>query len=447
MPTIHDQLSQSHPPHVPPQRIAVLADSDTRWKWGATLARRIAPGTVLDAYFLNGRATPTERQLAEVGIPSDSAGEVTAAEFLADPQVLQADVLVLALVGGSGQAMLHGLAHAWAGLAVRPVVITGYVGVVYEKMTDGLLLRVGSDIVLANTTTDAERFRTAIAGVGADAGAVVETALPFLDGAPHDPAAAGVSRPFTVCFAAQPSAPASRSARLHLLERAAGHARLHPDREVLVKLRSLPGEQTTHVEDFPYQQLMRDLSEPPPANLQFKYGHMGEVLDGTDLLVTVSSTAALEALHRSVPTAVLTDFGVRENLGNHYFIGSGCLASWDELDAGVVPEADQGWLSRHGVSSADPYRELQERIAKLRACDEMPPLQPYYTPSRAGGYLPDLLARYGFDPQGVPLDSFGGKARGPVTRLVRSTVRRGARYGYRLGAQRVAPAIRRLGQL
>ncbi len=447
MPTIHDQLSQSHSAYNP-QRIAVLADSDTRWKWGATLARRIAPGTVLDAYYLNGRATPTERQLAEVGIPSDSAREVTAAEFLADPQVLEADVLVLALVGGSGQAMLHGLAHAWAGRAVRPVVITGYVGVVYEKMTDGLLLRVGSDIVLANTTADAERFRTAIAGVGADPGAVVETALPFLDGTPYDPdAVAAGSRPFTVCFAAQPSSPAGRSARLHLLERAAGHARLHPDREVLVKLRSLPGEQTTHVENYPYQELLHDLAEPAPPNLQLRYGNMGEVLDGTDLLVTVSSTAALESLHRSVPTAVLTDFGVRENLGNHYFIGSGCLASWDELDAGLVPEADRGWVRRHGVGADDPYRELQERIAKLRACGEMPPLNPYYTPSRAGGYLPDLLARYGFDPYGVPTDMSAGKTRGPVSRLVRGTVRRSARYGYRLGAQRVAPAIRRWGQL
>ena len=39
---------------------------------------------------------------------------------------------------------------------------------------------------------------------------------------------------------------------------------------------------------------------------------MGEVLDRTDLLVTISSTAALESLHRRIPTVVLTDLGVRE---------------------------------------------------------------------------------------------------------------------------------------
>ncbi|WP_374118515.1 DUF6716 putative glycosyltransferase, partial [Streptomyces sp. 8L] len=50
-------------------RVAVLADSDTRWKWGALTARRIVPEdrTVeLSGFLLRGRATPTARQLAEV---------------------------------------------------------------------------------------------------------------------------------------------------------------------------------------------------------------------------------------------------------------------------------------------------------------------------------------------------------------------------------------------
>jgi hypothetical protein len=53
--------------HVTPgsQRVVVLSDSDSRWKWGASVARQIAAGHLLDAYFLRGRMTPTERQLAE----------------------------------------------------------------------------------------------------------------------------------------------------------------------------------------------------------------------------------------------------------------------------------------------------------------------------------------------------------------------------------------------
>lgn len=69
-------------------------------------------------------------------------------------------MVVLALVGGAVQAMLHGLAT----LGRRPVVVTGYVGVVYEKLADGLLLRHGADVVLANSRHDAERFRAVYEG-------------------------------------------------------------------------------------------------------------------------------------------------------------------------------------------------------------------------------------------------------------------------------------------
>ncbi|WP_319922860.1 DUF6716 putative glycosyltransferase, partial [Streptomyces griseiscabiei] len=206
------------------------------------------------------------------------------------------------------------------------------VGVVYEKMVDGLMTRAGSDLVLANSAYDAGRFRRAFTSVGVDPDTVVECALPFLGGEPYLPPVPG-ERPFTLTFAVQPSVPKGKTARLALLERAAAHARLRPDREVLIKLRSMPGEATTHVEADPYQLLVEELAEAAPANLRLVYGNMGEVLDRTDLLVTVSSTAALESMHRGIPTAILTDFGVREAHGNHYFLHSGCLASWDDLDA------------------------------------------------------------------------------------------------------------------
>ncbi|WP_445395385.1 DUF6716 putative glycosyltransferase [Streptomyces sp. LE64] len=422
-------------------RVAVLADSDTRWKWGALTAHRLAPDGRLDGYLLRGRATPTDRQLREVGVPAASRTEVTTAEFLAAMARAPHDVVVLALVGGGVQAVLHGLARAWRGRDRRPVVVTGYVGVVYEKLTDGLLLRHGADLVLANSRADAERFRAVYAGVGADPAAVVEVALPFLDGAPYRR-----RDPYTVVFAAQPSVPADRADRGYLLERLIRHARLHPDRRVLLKLRSRPGEHTTHVEESPYQKLVR--GRATPDNLRLVYGHMGEVLDDADLLVTVSSTAALEALHRGVPTAVLTDLGVREALGNHHFVGSGCLTSWDRIDAGGAPVPDAGWVARQGVPPAtgpDPYQGARDRLAALLDGPGPGPLSPYYTARSAPGYLPGLLARHHLGPDGAPLDGAprGDRAAGPV----RQAVRRAARSAYRHGVQRVAPAVRRLGEL
>ncbi|MFD9391728.1 DUF6716 putative glycosyltransferase [Streptomyces sp. NPDC060000] len=452
-----------------PPRIAVLADSDTRWKWGALTATRIAPSMeagpgsgaqaapVLDGFLLRGRATPTPRQLAEVGVHADSLREVTALEFLRAMARTSYDVLVLALVGGGVQALLHGLKRVWEGQGERPVVVTGYVGVVYEKLADGLLLRHGADLVLANSRQDAERFRAVYEGVGADASSVTEVALPFLGGAPYtgEPGpSAERGRPYTVVFAAQPSVPDNRRDRAYLLDRLVRHARLHPEREVLLKLRSRPGEHTTHIEELPYQKLAQKLG--PPPNLRLVYGNMGEVLDRTDLMVTVSSTAALESLHRRIPTVVLTDLGVREALGNHHFVGSGCLASWDQLDAGHRPAPHEEWVTRQGVAAGGPssgggsyataFDAARERITKLLdGPGGLPPLTPYYTPETAPGYLPGILARHHLGPDGSPLpgEPAADREPGPVRRIVR----RAARGAYRHGVQRVAPVIRRMGEL
>ncbi|MFE0447975.1 DUF6716 putative glycosyltransferase [Streptomyces fungicidicus] len=428
-----------------PLRVAVLADSDTRWKWGALTADRVAPREIrLDGFLLRGRATPTARQLGEVGVRADSLREVTAVEFLRAMREESYDVLVLALVGGGVQAMLHGLKRVWEDRPDRPVVVTGYVGVVYEKLADGLLLRHGADLVLANSRQDAERFRAVYEGVGADAGSVTEVALPFLGGDAYT----GEHDPYTVVFAAQPSVPDSRRDRTYLLNRLVEHARRHPEREVLLKLRSRPGEHTTHIEELPYQKLAQ--RQDLPANFSLVYGHMGEVLDRTDLLVTVSSTAALESLHRRIPTVILTDLGIREALGNHHFVGSGCLASWDQLDAGHRPEPDPEWVARQGVAAEGSYAtafdSARERIAALLGRPGgLPPLTPYYTPVTAPGYLPGILARHHLGPDGSPLPGAPAADREPGP--VRQIVRRAARGAYRHGVQRVAPVIRRMGEL
>lgn len=445
----------------------------------------------LTGYLLRGRATPTARQLGEVGVRADRLSEVTCAEFLAEIEHERYDVVVLALVGGAVQAVLHGARALWPAPAKRPVLVTGYVGVVYEKLADGLLLRHGADLVLANSRHDAGRFRAVYEGVGADAGCVTETALPFLGGAPYKPVG---NRAHTVVFAVQPSVPDSRADRAYLLERAAGHARLHPEREVLIKLRSRPGEHTTHLEEQPYQRLAARLPGGLPPNCRLVYGNMGEVLDGADLLVTVSSTAALESLHRSIPTAVLTDLGIREALGNHHFLGSGCLASWDQLDAGLLPQGDPGWLAAQGVrpvraasgaaarvpatghaeaesaaaesagyaaghtagscaaegaAGEDAYAVARARVAGLAAAAKLPSPAPYYTLTTAPGYLPGILARHHLAPDGTPIP---GAARGTagesrLRRRLRAHLREAARGAYRHGVQRVAPAIRRLGEL
>ncbi|GAA3159909.1 MULTISPECIES: DUF6716 putative glycosyltransferase [Streptomyces] len=426
-------------------RIHVLADSDTRWKWGGELAQRLHPAPRVHAHMLNGRATPTARQMAEVGIRPETVTQSSVAEFVTSPALGQADVLVVGSVGGTTQAILHGLARVFEHAPRRPVLVTGYVGVVYENLTDGLLLRAGADVVLANSPFDARRFREIYHGLGIDDDCVVQTALPFLAEQQYDPLRTGATHPFTVTFAVQPSVPEDRDGRVYILRRAIQHARLRPGREVLIKLRSKPGEQTTHIEPYHYETLAEQLGEPLPPNLQFVYGNMAEVLDRTDLLVTVSSTAALESMHRGIPTVILSDLGVREPHGNHYFTGSGCIASWNEIDEGCQPYAHEGWLEEQGILAQDPYAQLRRRVTSLSRA-ALPPIRPYYTMQNAAGYLPRLLARRGLAPDGTPLPHAANSA-GQRPGLMARTSRKALRRAYRFGVQTVAPKIQRWGGL
>lgn len=420
--------------------MAVLADTDSRWKWGVNAARQLSPTAELDAYLLDGPAAASHRQIAESGIDPQRVVVVDAAAFLAAIQRRVPEVLILALPGGGCQAMLHALAALWPS-GHRPIVVTGYVGVVYEKLVEGLLSRAGADIVLANSPYDLERFRAVCADASADPAAIVATRLPFLEAGSARP---DPERPFTVTFAAQPGVPGSRADREYVVARLADHARLFPQREVLIKLRSLPGERMTHSEQFPYADLVRALGSEVPANLRVVHGSMGQVLDRTDLLVTVSSTAAMESLHRGIATLIITDFGIRESLGNPYFLGSGCLASFDALDDGWVPIASGHWQRHHGLGDS-AGTDFADRVSSLLAAGAPSPLRPYFDARLSPVYLARLLARYGLDPSGRPV--VRAEATGEVRRFVRRAIRTTARTVYHHGVSRVAPALRRLGSL
>lgn len=421
--------------------VEVVADSDSRWKWGGTLAHRLVPQARAHATLLLGRSCPSDRQLREVGVDADSVRRLTVGEAVGRLADSTAQVVVLGCVGSAVQALLHALARVWADRPRRPVVVTGYVGLVYEKVVDGLLARAGADLVLANSAHDAARFRAVYANAGVDPSSIVQCALPFLDGARYDPDAAGRERPFTVTFVTQPGVPETKAERRYALLQAVEHAERCPERQVIVKLRGRVGERTTHVEPYHYATLLP--AQRVPANVEFVYGPMGPVLDRTDLCVTVSSTAAIEAMHRGIPTGILTDFGVRETLGNHVFLGSGALASWAELHAGATPMPDPTWAARNGVGDAQPYAAAAARVAELLERTHLPRLQPWLTPVDAAGYLPGLLARYGLDPAGAPM---AGAVTGEPPLTTRA-LRAAARRAYGVGVRVVEPRIKRLAQL
>ncbi len=128
-------------------------------------------------------------------------------------------------------------------------------------------------------------------------------ALPFLGGAPYEQGdRASRARPYTVVFAAQPSVPG---------EPQGPHVPAEPARPARPAAPRARGAAEAALQAGRAHHAHRGAAVPEargrqpgglPANFRLVYGNMGEVLDRTDLLVTVSSTAALESLHRRIPT-------------------------------------------------------------------------------------------------------------------------------------------------
>lgn len=387
--------------------------------------------TTLTLFVKTGHSAPSARQLTEAGVNPDDVSPVGIGGFARALSERDIDIAVIALGGDGCQAVLHALAaREWP--RGRPLTVTGYVGIVYQGFIEGVLLRGGSDIILANSPQDAALFRSTFTQQGLDPAVIVEAPLPFLKSSSGPP-----PTPFTLTFAAQPEVPASRGEREYLVRRLATHARLFPDRRVLLKVRGLPGEQLTHPEPYPYHRLLARLGPDRPANLELVAGPMSAALARTSLLVTVSSTAAAESIHRGIPTAILTDFGIRESLGNPYFAGSGCFASFDEIDAGAAPSARADWARANGLterSQAGLRSRVDELLSRPRGS-----LTPYLTLTRSPYYLPRLLASHGLAPDGTPLADPGAESR------LRRGIRTVSHLLYRKGANVVAPALRRLG--
>ncbi|MWB99461.1 DUF6716 putative glycosyltransferase, partial [Agromyces seonyuensis] len=190
-----------------------------------------------------------------------------------------------------------------------------------------------------------------------------------------------------VVFAVQAKCPAGIEDRELLVERLAEAAAADPSRRVVVKVRARAGEAQTHAETFDLGDLVGALGERAPANLVVADGPMDAALAGAGALVTVSSTAALEALARGLPVLLLDDWGVSDRMINTVFTGSGLFGSTSELVEGRFRRPRITWLADnyfHGAA-ADDWMPRLDALADLRDAGGL--RKPVRRHGRAGGAL------------------------------------------------------------
>ncbi|WP_397545265.1 DUF6716 putative glycosyltransferase, partial [Salinibacterium sp.] len=187
-----------------------------------------------------------------------------------------------------------------------------------------------------------------------------------------------------IVFAAQAKVPRSLIDREQLVGWLVETARQQPERRVVLKLRAAAGETQTHAERYPLDEILARVPDVPD-NLVVSTGSMPAHLERAAALVTVSSTAALEAAAMGVPVLVLDDFGVSESMINLVFDDSGLLGSSDDLIAGRYRNPDAGWLDENYFHEASGDTWISAIEAGVRRRDQADlPLRPQFRGTLGG---------------------------------------------------------------
>jgi hypothetical protein len=111
---------------------------------------------------------------------------------------------------------------------------------------------------------------------------------------------------------------------------------------------------------------MDELQPRAPHNLVAAGGAMSDHLAGAAGLVTMSSTAAIEAIALWVPVIIVDDFGVSAELINTVFEDSGLFGNCGDLVEGRFHHPNEAWLDDnyfHGAEQNDWVRQVDELLA------------------------------------------------------------------------------------
>ena len=371
----------------------------------------------------------SSRQLKTFGCPAHLRPRPLE-EIAAKENLSQYDVLLLALDGLRTRRFMTRFVNLWRDTDQRrPITVAMYPGVVFRFHLEGMMSRMSCDLFLLNSKADHALYLQLLASLRLPDDNAMVSGLPFLPkplpSQETDPSREEASpQKRTVLFIGQPTVPAGEMERLYVVQKLVSLAQRFRDTTFVLKPRHRPNETTLHRVKYHYQDLAQTHSDrwPLPANLTIEYGPMQELLARADLCVTFSSTAALESITAKIPTGILSDLGINENLGNHFFIGSGLFMELDDIPEPPTLEVETEWLDAHvspgsarlGVVS-DTIRLLVERQRVQRTPIAIPNGRLF---GRAAGFTEFTADEFGWS----ALEQFGDsqkRGRGGATARAR----------------------------
>ena len=372
-------------------RVVAIADTDSYVKWAAALLGAVGERWDASLLVLDTPLVVSDAQLASAltgsGLARDRVSRVEYGSLAGRLAGLRADVVVI----GARGPLVRVLARDIAAGERRPVVVTGLPGISIPATRKAVVYRLQCDLFVVHSHRERREFGALSARTGYAHRYALAT-LPFareaISAGRRMPANAGRT---DLVFAAQAKVPAERADRLRVARMLLRTARADPSRRVVVKLRAAPGEHQTHAEHDGYPELLASLG-PLPENLVTSTAPMATALATAEGLVTVSSTAAIEAMARGIPVIALDTFGVSPHLINETLADADLLGSEEDVVARRFRHPEAEWLDDNYFHPRehDDWTAQVEALLADRAAGRLPRRPPAL---RRGGALRDAWER------------------------------------------------------
>lgn len=361
-------------------RVVAIADADSYVKWAGALLDAVPDirrQMVLVRTPLTVSTDQEQSALAGTRFTSDDVARVDYTALAGWLSHARPDVVVVAGRGPFVRVVLRQIDR----IHPRPVVVTGMPGISIPAQRGALTYRRESDLFVIHSRREARAFDDLAGRLGVDVPVGLAT-LPFAQ--PVTPHRTGTD----LVFAAQALIPTTTGERRELADILRAAAEASPSRRVVVKLRARPGEQETHFERDSFPDLLRDR----PRNLVFSHQPMSAALGRAEGLVTVSSTAAIEAIACGVPVIALDSFGVSKANLNTVFHGSGLFGDADDVIARRFRHPSLAWMDEnyfHDPAESTWWSQVEDLVSRRRRGELPERLQP----CRRGGALREAWDR------------------------------------------------------
>ena len=354
-----------------------IASHDSQFKWARIVMDQfVKQGWQADCLAPLGFAAVADEQLRDAGFTPNEILRAYPAESL--PIAVEYDALFLLTPGGFTEEYIYSLRSFLDSSSTpkHPVIISAYIGIIINGWTGSYCDRTGADLICVNSKYDFELFSSAAAGLGIGTDNLVLTGLPITLGVAGAVKTEPIER---VLFAEQAIVPRGKMERKIVFQGLLDYAAAHPDRKVIVKPRHRPGETSFRKNIFTPESFFKNTNQ---SNVVFDYTPLAEQLPSTDLLLTVSSTAAFEAMALGVRVGIISDAGIRETLGNHIFIQSGLIKTFAQLINDDIGQANPTWLDLHYTGNYNSAQLIFDKVQELvhrRETEDVKPINcPYF---------------------------------------------------------------------